>query len=186
VRRGSAIVQHHLPALVIVSLGFPYLLGMDRWERSLGWASSHSYILRCDGVAFLSSLNECLMSLQNVHAWFSHRHLQTAELGWKVLIFTLFAATSVLGCLHFDVMLWADFGHGASDPTGPLGVVDKVGMLFKSAIAWRTCAWAIFVAVHYPGLAKRAMRRFAEHWTGRSRADSEALEQAGAAGKKSH
>lgn len=81
-------------------------------------------------------------------------------------------------------MLWADFGHGASDPAGPLGVVDKVGMLFKSAMVWQTCAWAIFVVVQYPSMAKRAMRRFAKHWTGRSLADSEALE-AGAAGKKS-
>ena len=158
---GMDVVGHHLPVLLLmIPFGAPYIQGWASEPATL-IPDRHRYLLFCDGLAFMSSLNEAIMCWQSVgpvQPLFRSRAIVAFELAFKVLIFTVMASGTCVGCLTVDWQVWA-LCRGAH----PASLADAVAATLRSPIVIRTVAYLAFVATKYPPMAQRAIKKLRSH-----------------------
>jgi len=161
-----------------LSIGLPYDLSWTKIEPALVITAPKKAKLFAliNGWGFMSSFNEFIMCSQQAenywNACVSHPFQikiagstlsQFIELVFKLCIFSIFPAFSVIACLRYDTLAWA---HAATTTFGSRLFITLFHML-RSPIYLRTLAWRAFIAIMYPNMAKRTLlklRRFIEDY----------------------
>lgn len=165
------ILTHHLPiAGIIVPLAMPLALGWASVENVVGWIEAAprngAFALLPFGISCLSSLNEAIMCMQRVdlprHVW-NTRMMYLFELGYKCLIFTVFAAASLWVCCCAAAQYMADCTADAHVTRGAAradAIVTAIRCFASSPIMCAIVALALFKVLLYPRMATRAVAKF--------------------------
>lgn len=156
---GKDVLAHHLPIVCgILPLCLPFALGleMDAAVHLLATdpVGMWRLVLLPFGWLCLSSLNEACMCMQRVDlpaGLWNTQCMYVLEMGYKCLIFTLFALAS----LCYSAMLAARMLHFCANRTA----AERVVCLVSSPLMLSILVLITFIVTMYPRMARRAFSK---------------------------
>ena len=159
---GWEVLQHHLPLICgIVPLMTPFAMAWAETEGTVEMLAQDPVgvgrlCLLPFGWLLLSSVNEAIMCMQRVdlprgvwNTWLMY----VVEIGYKCLIFTVFASCSLYYCVLVAIRYLA-FCSSRREPLA------AAVCFVSSPLCLSILVLLIFTTTLYPAMARRALRKF--------------------------